>query len=63
MDSYGFGFGCVEENLFLVLVLVQVADADGPPAALLVLASGFWLLVAGARLMARSCFGIPSLGP
>ena len=68
MDSFGFCFGCVacvEENLFLVLVLVQVADADGPPAALLVLASGFWLLVAGAgaRLMARSCFGITSLRP
>ncbi len=42
-----FGFGCVEENPFLVLVLVQVADADGPPAALLVLASGFWWLVPG----------------
>ena len=32
--------------------MVQMADADGPPAAILVLASGFWLLVAGARLMA-----------
>ena len=47
MDSYGFGFGCVEENLFLVLVLVQVADADGPPAACCPPGPCFWLLATG----------------
>ena len=47
LDSFGFGFGCVEEIFFLVLVLVQVADADGPPAACCPPGPCFWLLATG----------------